>query len=245
MEDAQFYNNRLRILQISQKLPIILHAYQQKSEKEKHSLALSLQIISLLSILTILLLLYLYKQMRVVKKSRQELHILNEKLNSLNNKLYDANMTKEEYVGLFMDLCSTYIDKLDKYRETVKRKIMAKQIDDLYKMTNSTRAIEVELDNFFLHFDTAFLSLYPTFVEDMNRLLTEEGKIKIKKGELLNTELRIFALIRLGIKDSSKIAAFLRYSPQTIYNYRTKVKNKSAIDRESFENQVMEIGNLS
>ncbi|MCD7975984.1 MAG: DUF6377 domain-containing protein [Tannerellaceae bacterium] len=245
MEDAHFYNNRLRILQISQKLPIIVTAYQQKSEKEKNSLALSLRIISLLSLFTILLLFYLYKQIRVVKKSRQELHLLNEKLNVLNHKLYNANLTKEEYVGLFMDLCSTYIDKLNKYRETVKRKIIAKQIDDLYKMTNSTRAIEVELDHFFLHFDNAFLSLYPTFVEDINKLLTEEGKIKVKKGELLNTELRIFALIRLGIKDSSKIAAFLRYSPQTIYNYRTKVKNKSVVSRESFEDQVMEIGNLS
>lgn len=141
-----------------------------------------------------------------------------------------------------MDLCSSYIEKLDKYRETVKRKVMARQIDDLYKMTNSTRAIDEELGNFLHNFDMAFLSLYPTFVEEINKLLSEKGKLIVKKGELLNTELRIFALIRLGIKDSSKIAAFLRYSPQTIYNYRTRVKNKAIIEREEFEKWIMEIG---
>lgn len=245
MEDARFYNNRLRIVQISEKLPIIVQAYQQKIEMEKEKLVYMLMAISLLSVLTIGLLFYLYKQMKLVRKSRQELRGLNGELNVLNGKLQDANHTKEEYVGLFIDLCSSYIDKLDKYREMVKRKIVAKQIDDLYKTVNSTRTIEMELDDFLRNFDTAFLKLFPTFIEDFNDLLLPEEKIYPKKNEVLNRELRIFALIRLGIKDSARIAAFLRYSPQTVYNNRTKVNHKAAWGKDDFEKRVMDIGNLS
>lgn len=245
MEDARFYNNRLRIVQISEKLPIIVAGYKQKSERENHRLAVALSVISILSLISIASMLYTWKQMKTVKRKRHELRILNNELNTLNTKLHEANHTKEEYVGLFMDLCSTYIDKLDKYRLTVKRKVMANQIDELYKLTNSTRSIETELDDFFYNFDTAFLSLYPAFVKEFNALLTDDNQVSLKKGELLNTELRIFALIRLGITDSSKIATFLRYSPQTIYNYRVKVKNKARGDRSQFEEMVKQIGELT
>lgn len=241
MEDAHFYNNRLRIVQISEKLPIIVQAFQEKSEKEKSRITFALVIITILSVCTIALLGYVYKQMKLVKRSRHELQTLNDALNRLNTKLNEANHTKEEYVGLFIDLCSSYIDKLDKYRERVKRKLMTKQVDDLYKMVNSTRHIETELEDFFHSFDNAFLKLFPTFIEDFNRLLSENEGIWPKKGELLNRELRIFALIRLGINDSSRIASFLRYSPQTIYNNRTKVRNK-ARNRECFEKDILGIG---
>ncbi len=244
MEDARFYNNRLRIVQISEKLPVIVTAFQQKSQQEKQRLVGSLWVISLLSLLTILLSGYLYRQMGIVKKGRRRLSLFNNELHGLNEKLQAANTEREVYVGLFIDLCSNYIDKLDKYREMVKRKVMARQIDDLYKMTSSRRAIEEELKEFFHNFDTTFLNLFPTFVEDFNRLLLPDGQLHPKKGELLCTELRIFALIRLGITDSSRIAGFLRYSPQTIYNYRTKVKNRAVTDRSTFEERVMEIGNL-
>lgn len=177
-----------------------------------------------------------------VKKSRRQLSLLNKQLSFLNNSLQDANHTREEYVGLFMDLCSSYIEKLDRYREMVKRKITTGQVEHLYKMTSSRRAIEVEFDEFLYNFDSAFLSLYPGFVEEFNLLLLEDHRISVKKGKFLNTELRIFALIRLGISDSSKIAAFLRYSPQTIYNYRTRVKNVAKGDRSTFEQHIMEIG---
>lgn len=244
MEDARFYNNRLRIVQISEKLPIIVKAYQQKSESEKKKLIFALIGISILSIATILLLFYLYKQIRVVKMNRQELSVLNGELNLLNRKLQDANHMKEEYVGIFIDLCSNYIDKLDKYREMIKRKIVAKQFDELYKTVNSTRSIETEQNDFLQNFDESFLKIFPTFIDDFNELLFSEEKIYPKKNEVLNRELRIFALIRLGIKDSARIASFLRYSPQTVYNNRTKVKSK-AIDRETFENKIMIIGDLN
>ncbi len=130
------------------------------------------------------------------------------------------------------------------YRDTVKRKILAKQIDDLYKISNSSDLLQSELTDFFDNFDTAFLNLYPTFITDFNALLNEEGQIRLKNNEKLNPELRVFALIRLGITDSSKIASFLRFSPQTVYNYRAKVKKFSVVDRNEFEKYVMEIGTL-
>lgn len=144
-----------------------------------------------------------------------------------------------------MDLCSSYIDKLNKFRETIKRKIQTGQIDEVYKMTNSTQSIESEVDNFLRNFDRAFLTLFPGFVEEFNRLLTEEGKIVLKKGELLNAELRIFALIRLGINESSQIATFLRYSPQTIYNYRTRIKKRAIVEKDNFEEAILLIGKLN
>ena len=99
---------------------------------------------------------------------------------------------------------------------------------------------ETEAKQFFVNFDTAFLTLYPHFVDEFNKLLKEDAQITLKRGELLNTELRIFALIRMGIQDSSRIATLLFYSPQTIYNYRTSVKNR-ALNRETFEEQVKKL----
>jgi len=241
MEDARFYNNRLRMVQVSEKMPIIVKSYQEKSRKENARVTFALVAITILSFITIGLLLYVYKQMILVKKSRQQLHNLNKELNDLNRKINESNQTKEEYVGLFIDLCSSYIDKLDRYRENVKRKLIANQHDDLFKMVNSTKAIEMELDDFFESFDSAFLKLFPTFIEDFNNLLLTGESIKPKRKGL-NRELRIFALIRLGITDSSRIALFLRYSPQTIYNNRTKVKNK-AKNRSDFEKDILNIGN--
>ena len=241
MEDAHFYNNRLRIVQISEKLPIIVKAYQDKSESEKSKITFALIAISILSLATIALLIYVYLQMRRVTKGRKEVDILNVELNRMNKKLNDANHTKEEYMSLFIDLCSSYIDKLDKYREMVKRKLMVKQIDDLYKLVSSRNDIEIELNDFFHSFDSAFIKLYPTFIEEFNDLILPDEKILPKKDEILNRELRIFALIRLGIDDSARIASFMRYSPQTIYNNRTKVKSK-AKDRDNFESDVMKIG---
>ena len=141
-----------------------------------------------------------------------------------------------------MSLCSTYINKLEAYRRMVNKKLSAGKTAELFRLTQSSEVTEKELKEFYRNFDTTFLHLYPDFVEQFNALLANSERIVLKKGELLNTELRIFALIRLGIEDSSRIAEFLRYSVNTIYNYRAKVKNKAKISREDFENQVMKIG---
>ena len=175
--------------------------------------------------------------MRQLRLRREELAAVNRELKQLNRKLVNTNHIREEYVSLFLDLCAAYIDKLGKYQDLVKRKVKARQIDDLLKIVNSSKMSEPDAKEFFVNFDTAFLAIYPQFIEEFNALLREDERIIPKKGEILNTELRIFALVRIGIKDSSKIATLLFYSPQTIYNYRSAVKSK-AIVRDDFEKQV-------
>lgn len=244
MEDANFYNNRMRTIQIAQNMPIIIKAYQLKSEEENRNLRTSLITISILLLLLIGLLAYVYRQIQIVKKHRKDLYKLNEQLNKLNNDLHNANRVREESISLFIDLSSSYINKMDLFRETVKRKILAKQIDDLYEMSNTSESVQSMQESFLQIFDNAFLRLYPTFIEEFNDMLSDEGKTKLKKEELLNSELRVFALIKLGIRDSSKIASFLHFSPQTVYNYRNKVKNYSIVDRNNFEKYVQKIGEI-
>jgi cell division protein FtsB len=168
----------------------------------------------------------------------------NKQLQESNAQLSESNHIKEEYIAQFFDLCSTYISKLESYRITLNKKAVAKQHDELFKMLKSTTMVDTEVEELYNIFDSIFLNLYPTFVKDFNALLIKEEQVVLKQGELLNTELRIFALIRLGITDSVKIAAFLRYSLSTIYNYRTKARNKAAVSRDEFEIMVSRIGIL-
>lgn len=244
LEDAQFYNSRVRIVQIAQNMPIIISAYESRSKEENDNLKISLAAISILSILLIFLLSYVYRQIKLVKQNRKELYSLNEQLNKLNKDLHNANRIREESVSLFVDLSSSYINKMESFRETVKRKLLAKQIEDLYEISNSSEAMQSMQTSFLKNFDQSFLKLYPTFIDELNNLLSDEGKIQVKKGELLNPELRILALIKLGISDSSKIASFLHYSPQTIYNYKNKVKKYFLIDKDNYENYIKAIGEI-
>ena len=174
-----------------------------------------------------------------MRGGKRELNQLNHRLSQLNDELLQTNRTREEYVSLFLDLCASYIDKLNRYQELVKRKVKAKQADDLLKQNNS-KMNEADAKRFFVNFDTAFLTLYPAFITEFNALLRPGEEIYPPKGEQLNTELRIFALIRMGIKDSSRIATLLFYSPQTIYNYRTAVRNR-ARNRDTFEEEVKQL----
>ena len=194
--------------------------------------------------------------MKKVSRIKEELHLSSQKLadlnkdisetnaqlNEMNSQLSESNHVKEEYIAHFFDLCSTYINKLENYRKSLNKKATEKQLDELFKMLKSTTVVDNELEELYKNFDNIFLNLYPTFVKDFNSLLIKDEQAILKQGELLNTELRIFALIRLGITDSVKIAAFLRYSLSTIYNYRTKGRNKAAVSRDEFEEMVSKIG---
>lgn len=256
IEDAVFCNVRFRTIEISEFYSIINTTYQAKEAKQKSELKLYLILISILSLFLIVAVIYVYKQMKRVSKIRKELYRTNVKLTDLNegisntnNQLYkvnselsESNHIKEEYIAHFFDLCSAYITKLEDYRKALNKKAANNQLDELFKMLKSTTMVDNELEELYKKFDNIFLSLYPTFVEDFNSLLISEEQVLPKQGELLNTELRIFALIRLGITDSVKIAGFLRYSLSTIYNYRTKARNKAAVSRDEFENMVMKIG---
>lgn len=259
MEDAIFSNARLRTMEVSQVFPIIEQSYQHKLEKQKNRLFYLLICIGVLSILLAITIVFVYIQLHKLAKARhslsetnkqlhdlnEDLHESNRKTQDINKELFEANLLKETYISQFLDTCSMYIDKLEKYQNTLNRKAMDRKMDDLYKMLKSKDMIENEVKELYEIFDNIFLHLYPNFVEEFNSLLLEEEQIQLKPNELLHPELRIFALIRLGITDSSKIASFLRYSTTTIYNYRTRVRNKSAVPRDEFEDYVMKIGVIS
>lgn len=258
LADANFYNARQRKLEISRIYPIINEAYLRQEQQQQDTLRFYLGFITAISILLIIALSAIYLQMKKLSRARKNLHNLNTelskvntrlhesnyKLNESNEKLKEANYIKEEYIGHFLNQCSVYIDKLESYQKVVRKKVMTKELKALIKMTESKTFVESELKEFYANFDRAFLRLYPNFVDEFNSLLGENQKIVPKKGELLTTELRIFALIRLGISDSYKIAHFLRYSVNTIYNYRAQIKNKSTVERDHFENHIMSIGSF-
>lgn len=256
LDDAVVCNARLRTYEISKMLPIITESYQQQNETNRFQLIVFLISASFLALILLALLFLLFKQMKKLSKAKidlsvannklselnVELNIFNEKLNLSNSTLTEANFLKEIYIGRYMDQCSDYLGKLDEYQRKLNVLATTGKINDLVTAVKSKEYIENELKEFYTNFDKTFLQLFPNFICDFNALLIPEEAIQLKEGEQLNTELRIFALIRLGIKDSAKIAIFLRYSISTIYNYRSQLKNKSAGPRDEFEEKVMEIG---
>jgi cell division protein FtsB len=249
INDALACNLPSRTVEISASYPIINAAYREKENSRKRNLQTMLFIISLLLVCLVIGLGYISKQMKRLSAIKNKLHETNNKLNELNKNLYESNhnleesnIVKEEYIAHFFNLCSAYIDKMEAYRRTLNRYASNKQFDDLYKLLRSNKLVESELAELYKKFDSIFLNLYPSFVEEFNALQTQGEQVILKKGELMNTELRIFALIRLGITDSDKIAGFLRYSISTIYNYRVKARNNASVSREQFEDYVMKIG---
>ncbi|WP_205195415.1 DUF6377 domain-containing protein [Chitinophaga sp. Cy-1792] len=257
IEDAIFCNIKFRTLSISELYTIINTEYLANEADAHGKLQLYLLLISTLSVFLVISLIYVYKQMQKVSRikealdiSTQELRNLNEEITATNKKLTESNTQlsesnhiKEVYITQFLDLCSTYIDKLETYRKNLNKLAIGKQLEELYRVLKSTHIIEDEVEGLYAIFDRIFLGLYPNFIQEFNLLLLPEEQVSVKRGELLNTELRVFALIRLGITDSNKIAEFLRYSVSTIYNYRTKTRNKAVGKREEFEKMVMKIGN--
>ncbi len=256
IDDAMFANVRYRASEGLAFYPIINAAYQNKVQSQKKELQRYLILISVLSIFFISAVIYVYMQVKKLSKIRKELYRsnlkligLNEEMKETNTQLTDLNLQlsetnhiKEEYIAQFFDICSSYIYKLDDFKKTLNNKAKNKQLDDLYKILKSSDLVDKEFEELYVNFDKIFLNLYPHFIDEFNKLLIEEERVVLKSGELLNTELRIFALIRLGITDSVKIASFLRYSLSTIYNYRTKARNKAAVSRDDFEAMVMKIG---
>jgi hypothetical protein len=255
MDDANFYNAKLRNVQISEIQPIIDRTYHLRNEHQKQQLRMFLGLSVLLFLFSILSLWIIYTQKRKLQKAHGKVQLYNDQLQQLNHDLQDvnyrikhvnsslaeANHVKEEYIGLFLSICSTYIDKMEEMRKMVNREITKGRVAELLTYTKSGSFIDNELKEFYNNFDNTFLHLYPNFVKEFNNLLQPQERIELKPGEMLNTELRIFALIRLGIPDSSKIAGLLRYSVNTIYNYRAKIKSKSMVQRDDFEKLIMEI----
>jgi hypothetical protein len=253
----------MRSWQIAPILNVIEKNYQSAVDHNTKVLRMSITVVSILALLLLGVLLFLHRRNRQLDTARnelkasnaqlsalnsqlstqkEELSSLNSKLSILNSQLSESNIVKEEYIGRFMSLCSQYIDKLDDYRKMVNKKMKNKELDELFQISKSTELKEKELEELLQNFDSVFLHLFPHFVDDFNALLQPDMQIHPKDDNRLVTEIRIFALIRLGIEDSSKIAEFLHYSVNTIYNYRARIKNGALDNRESFERRIKTLG---
>ncbi|WP_136480743.1 DUF6377 domain-containing protein [Cognatitamlana onchidii] len=254
VEDAELFNSKLRFVNISNTLSVISKAYEEKSLEQQKELKKMLIFISVLALFLVITIVYIYRQIKRLSSARKSLKDANNQLQNLNkklqltnadlnrlyNELSDSDRIKEQYIGTFLNLYSDYINKLDTYRKMVRKYIVSNKTKSLLELTKSKQLIDNELNIFYENFDKSFLHIYPNFVEQFNNLLKEDKRITIKDSNCLNTELRIFALIRLGISSSSKISKILRYSVNTIYNYRVKVKN-NALNRNDFEDMVKKI----
>lgn len=226
------FSTRIRSWQISPTLGSIDHNYQQQLKKANVRLTYAIVCVSLLVIFLAFSVYYINKQKALVTLARNELkesnmqlellnmklQTVNEKLQASNEKLNESNGVKEEYIGQFLGACSLYIDKLDKLRLSINKLVKAHKYQEIYELTRSSEQKDKELDELYSNFDNVFLHLFPNFVEDLNGLLKEDYQIHLSSPTKLSAMVRVFALIRLGIDDSAKIAEFLHYAINTIYN---------------------------
>lgn len=270
LKAALLYPNRVRIINISTELDKIYANYQQRDIRWRNSLQNYLYVVTFFSIILVLALIGLYRQTKKLRKSRteldsanhslnqhvvelsqmhkqlalanQELQNLNELLRSANQKLQESNDVKEECIGYVFSICSNYISKLDEYRKNINRKLKTGQFEEARQLTDNSSLTQNELKDFYANFDAIFLRVYPDFVADLNSLLRPEEQILLKDASELNTEVRIYALVRLGINDSVKIADFLHCSPQTVYNHRLRMRNKAIIPKDKFAEAVRLLG---
>lgn len=255
MEDANYFSARMRKNQSARLLPLVTQTYGVMQEEYRHRLTIYLLIISLLAGGLIIALSHIFKQLKIVSGSLQlvsqtkdQLQALNEQLSASNqalqasnNALTESSRIKEEYIGKFMELCSLHISTLEQYRKSLTRQATQGKVEELYKLLRSEQIIQTTLKDFYTAFDSSFLNLFPHFVEQFNALFPTEERIVLRKEEQLNTELRTFALIRLGITGSDKIASFLRCSITTIYTYRSKRK-KHSLCPDTFDEEILKIG---
>ena len=247
LEDAYTYKSRLRRIEISSKLQLITNAYTDDIKTTNRLLNIALLVIILLLLGVGISSLFIRKKNRLLKQKKDEItatsakmEILNGQLHLINDELKDTNQKRERLVKVYIDLCYKNIERNSKLRTLVVRKIKANQSKELLSLLSSSTNTEKENKEFLTEFDKAFLSLYPTFVNELNQQLTESAHIQLKENGEMPPILRVCALLRLGITESSKIAGILSYSPQTVYNYRSILKN-NAIDKEHFEENVLKL----
>lgn len=243
MEDAQFYNNRLRMVEISRILPLITETNHQREIRQNRIITISLVVVSIVSLGFLAMIFFVFRINKRLAKSRREVRSQNMLLEELNQKLLNTNKRRETYMRLFMDISAVYIKKLDDYRKLVSRKIKAKQTADLLTAINSYKLAEEEASSFYIRFDKAFMDLYPNFVDEFNQLLLPEKQIVLPAPNSLTKELRIYALMRLGITDGQELATLLFYSTQTIYNYKTSIR-KRAKDLTTFDAAINQLCNV-
>ncbi len=241
MADAVACNARLRSLEVTEVYPIINRAYKEKESHERAVVTWLLAGISLLALSLIVAVFYLYYWMKKLAAMRRELYLANKQLQAANKSLAETGKMKDVYIAHYLDRCVSSMEKLEQYRISLEKLAMTSKIETLFKTIKSDGFLREERKAFYRDFDHSVLELFPHFVDDFNNLLVESGRISVKPGEALTTELRIFALIRLGVTDTNSIARFLGYSLATIYSYRSKLRNKAKGDKDKFEQEVMNL----
>lgn len=255
LEDAMLSGTKLRMEQVARTMPKVLDAYHEELETRQQRISMFTAFLAALLIMVSAMLYYTYRARKRLSASHRREHALNEQLKHKEVQLSDllekqaglieelsrSNKTKEIFVAQYMRQCVTGIQQLEHYRLSLQKVAMQGNMDKLVTAIKKKEFIEKELESFYQGFDETFLQIFPHFVEDFNALLREEHRIVVPEGKLLTVDLRIHALIRLGITESEDIAKFLHYSAQTIYNYRSRVRGQSLYDREEFDRRLREI----
>lgn len=263
---ADSYHNRVRIISTREKLGNMRLNFLERAHKQDKNIRIftwCVTILLLLLLITVILLAWQFKKQRKqhketelshqmldaktieltqaneeLQKMNEKLTVLNLKFQALNNNLKETNIIKEEYIGYAFTLCSNYIEMITSNRKIIGRKLIAGQYDEIRAMSESNLVEQTLLKQFYKQFDSIFLTIYPDFVKGINEMLKPEEQIQLKQENELTTEIRIYALIRLGITDTNRIADFLRCNPHTIYNYRMKMRNKITVSKEAFMDYV-------
>lgn len=242
--NAIFFNGKLRPWQLAHIMPLIEDKYYEEASSADELRWILTIFLGLSSLVVLIFAIIVLKMYRRARKMTAEIKRANVALSELNKAVTEANSAKEEYIAMLLSMCSEYIDRLEHMQQDFKRRLTVGMEAELLEELSSSRLMKHELDNFYNTFDVTFLRLYPDFVSEFNELLHEDQRINLPKNGLLNAELRIFALIRLGITDPARIALLLRYSVQTIYNYRMKMKKRSLYDKDEFERRLRTIGSF-
>lgn len=251
INDALKVNSRKNVYSMNQLLPLISQSYNAQMQQQQNTLISLITGISLLMLLLAVAIVVVYASFKRISAAKREqnrtnaaLKEVNLRLTDVNNTLLESNNIKDAYIGRYLDMCSNYINGVEQYRSHLNNIMRKDGGAEVLKTIKTATYIKEELEEFYTNFDVTFLHIFPNFVNQFNNLLKEDKRITLKQGELLNTELRVFALIRLGITDSVKIAEFLRRSTSTIYNYRVKMRNAAVDERQDFEKQVVNIGSI-
>jgi hypothetical protein len=240
MDDAQFYGARLRKLKIGAVLPVVADRINVATENVKNKFLVYLLSIAVVAVLITLVSFIVFIQLKKLKVKEKIIEEKNAELERINDKLIEDTHIKEEYIGYFFNVISGYILKLEKLKRSVERKISIKKYEDVLVSVNEIN-IKKERETLFYTFDHVFLKIFPNFINTFNSLLKKEDQIWPKDHEVLNTDLRIFALMRLGINDNETIANILEYSVNTIYVYKMRIKAKALVPSDQFDQKIMDI----
>jgi hypothetical protein len=244
LNDAEFYGARQRKVEIMSILPLIASAQMNSIDNQRKVWITYSAGLTVLILVIVIFSVIISKQLKKLKAAELVIRNANRNLQEINHKLIEADKIKEEYIGYYFSNNSSYIDKIESFRNSIDQKLQTRKVDDIRYLVNTINPVH-EREELYFNFDKIFLKLFPDFVKIFNSYFEPENQIILKDGQLLNTELRIFALIRLGIQDAEKIAKILGYSVNTIYSYKNRVKSKSIVPNDEFDARIMEINSVS